>query len=74
MPAGALVQFWTVAPIGQGVPAAMAEPICKPDPDPNIWIQNENRAKRALVPSSMMRSAAGLQRRSSLRSDLNRQS
>lgn len=47
MPAGAQVQFWQVAPTGRDVPTAMAEPLCKPDLNPNAWVQNERRAAQA---------------------------
>lgn len=48
MPAGARLQFWKVAPTGDGVPMALGEPACKPDPNPNEWIQNKNQAQEAL--------------------------
>jgi hypothetical protein len=48
MPPGARLQFWKVAPTGDGVPVAVAEPTCRPDPDPNEWVQNKNQAQAAL--------------------------
>ena len=49
MPAGARIQFWKVAPTGDGVPTALGEPACKPDPNPNEWIQNKSQAQAALL-------------------------
>lgn len=49
MPSGARLQFWKVAPTGESVPLALAEPSCKPDSDPNEWIQNKKEAEAALI-------------------------
>ena len=45
MPPGARLQFWKVAPTGDRVPMALADPACKPDPNPDKWTRNVKRAE-----------------------------
>jgi hypothetical protein len=48
LPAGALVEFWRVSPTGGGVPQPLGDPLCRPDPSPNVWTQNQRRAQEAI--------------------------
>jgi hypothetical protein len=49
LPSGGLVEFWRVSPTDGGVPQPIGDPICRPDPSPNVWTQNERRAQEAIL-------------------------